>query len=244
MPDQVMTQQQYQTNLLEQLAHLQIRLVNDRMDTRPNTRDPTNLKPADNEYFKPKAMPNSEAAMNFIESFTDAVILYSEANTLAVLRKCCHNDIARAWVASLKDADRTAIVRSTWHWEFVLRRDYMPRPAQLYAAARGEQFKWIQGRSPSGYVAHQIRLLKTAGITEVDHVVQEVHDGFVRCPEIQIPLEAYVLETGNDISEFRRLVQRYQESTKMQYKYNCKPNVSSHREKPPPTAITAGAHKE
>jgi hypothetical protein len=94
-----------------------------------------NLKPADIGYFEPKAMPDSEAAMNFIESFTDAVIHYGEANTLEVLRKCCHNDIARAWVSSLKDADRTAIARSTWHWEFVLRRDFMPGPTQLYAAA-------------------------------------------------------------------------------------------------------------
>jgi hypothetical protein len=93
------------------------------------------LKPADIGYFEPKAMPDSEAAMNFIESFTDAVIHYGEANTLEVLRKCCHNDIARAWVSSLKDADRTAIARSTWHWEFVLRRDFMPGPTQLYAAA-------------------------------------------------------------------------------------------------------------
>jgi preprotein translocase subunit SecD len=85
LADQPMTQQQYQTSLLEQLAQLQIRLVNDRMDTRPNTRGPTNLKPADIGYFKPKAMPDSEVAMNFIESFTDAVIHYGEANTLAVL---------------------------------------------------------------------------------------------------------------------------------------------------------------
>jgi hypothetical protein len=218
--------------------------VNDPIDTRPNTRGPANLKPADIGYFEPKAMPDSDPAINFIESFTDAVIHYGEANTLAVLRKCCHNDIARAWVASLKDADRTAIARSTWHWEFVLRRDFMPRPAQLYAAARGEQFKWTQGRSPLVYVAHKIRLLKTAGITEDDHVLQEVHDGFVRCPEIQIPLEAYVLETGNDISEYRRVVQRYQESTKMQYEYHRRSNTSSHREKLPPKAITAGADKE
>jgi hypothetical protein len=76
MPDQAMTQQQYQTNLLKQLAQLQIRLASDRMDTRPNTRGSTNLKPADIGYLEPKAMPmpDSEAAMNFIESFTDAVM--------------------------------------------------------------------------------------------------------------------------------------------------------------------------
>jgi hypothetical protein len=154
-------------------------------------------------------------------------------------------------VSSLKDADSTAIARSTWHWEFVLRRDFMPRPAQLYATARGEQFKWTQGHSPSEYVTHKIRLLKMAGITDDDHVVQEVHDGFVRCPEIQIPLEAYVLETGNDISEYRCVVQRYQESTKMQYEYICRSNAGSHtasthrdREKPPQKAITAGTDKE
>jgi hypothetical protein len=38
LADQSMTQQQYQTSLLEQLAQLQIRLANVRMDTRPNTR--------------------------------------------------------------------------------------------------------------------------------------------------------------------------------------------------------------
>jgi hypothetical protein len=228
--EQPMAHQQYQTNLLEQLAQLQIRLANDRLDPRPNTgpRSPSNLKPADIGYFEPNAMPDSEAAINFIENIKDAVIHYGETSTLAVLRKCCHNDIARAWVASLKDADRTGIARSTWHWETVLRRDFMPRPAQLYATARSELFKWTQGRSPSEYVAHKIRLLKAAGITGDDQVVQEIHDGFAQCPEIQIPLEAYVLDAGNDVSEYRRAVQRYQESTKMQYEYNRTPKTGPH----------------
>jgi hypothetical protein len=104
----------------------------------------------------------------------------------------------------------------------------MPRPAQLYATARGEMFKWTQGRSPSEYVAHKIRLLKAAGITGDDQVVQEIHDGFARCPEIQIPLEAYVLDAGNDVSDYRRAVQRYQESTKMQYEYNRRPKAGPH----------------
>jgi hypothetical protein len=250
MPAQPMTNQQYQTNLLEQLTQLQIRLANDRLDARPNAgpRGPTNLKPADIGYFEPKAMPDSEAAINFIENFNDAVIHYGEASTLAVLRKCCHNDIARAWVASLKDVDRTGIARSTWHWETVLRRDFMPRPTQLYAAARAELFKWTQGRSPSEYVIHKIRLLKAAGITDDDQVVQEVHDGFAKCPELQIPLEAYVLEAGNDISEYRRVVQRYQESTKMQYEFIRKSNTGprtatyasrSHERPPAPQATLA-----
>jgi hypothetical protein len=250
MPDQPMTHQQYQTNLLEQLTQLQIRLANDRLDARPNAgpRGPTNLKPADIGYFEPKAMPDSEAAINFIQNFKDAVIHYGEASTLAVLRKCCHNDIARAWVASLKDVDRTGIARSIWHWESVLRRDFMPRPTQLYAAARAELFKWTQGRSPSEYVIHKIRLLKAAGITDDDQVVQEVHDGFAKCPELQIPLEAYVLETGNDISEYRRVVQRYQESTKMQYEFIRKSSTGprtatyaprSHERSPAPQTTSA-----
>jgi hypothetical protein len=74
-------------------------------------------------------------------------------------------------------------------------------------------------------------------------------------------LEAYVLESGNDISEYRRVVQRYQESTKMQYEYIRKANAGSYttsksnagsyatssrrnREKPPLKAITAGADKQ
>jgi hypothetical protein len=32
-------------------------------------------------------------------------------------------------------------------------------------------------------------------------------------------MEAYVLETGNDVFEYRRAVQRYQESAKLQYDY-------------------------
>jgi hypothetical protein len=74
-------------------------------------------------------------------------------------------------------------------------------------------------------------------------------------------LEAYVLESGNDISEYRRVVQRYQESTKMQYEYIRKANAGSYttsksnagsyatssrrnREKPPLKAITPGADKQ
>jgi hypothetical protein len=74
-PEQPMAHQQYQTNLLEQLAQLQIRFANDRLDPRPNTgpQGPNNLKPADIGYFEPNAMPDSEAAINFIENIKDAV---------------------------------------------------------------------------------------------------------------------------------------------------------------------------
>jgi hypothetical protein len=181
-----MTQQQSQTNLLEQLTQLQIRIMNDWLEGRPSRPGPTNVKPTDIGYFEPKATPDSEAAIYFMENFNDTVIHYDKAATLVVLRKSCHNDIARAWVSGLKDADRTGIAWSIWHWEMVLRRYFMPRPAQLYATACSELFKWTQSRSPCEYVTHKIRLLKAAGIADDEQVVQEVYNGFVKFSELHL----------------------------------------------------------
>jgi hypothetical protein len=78
-------------------------------------------------------------------------------------------------------------------------------------------------------------------------VVEELHNGFYKCPEIHIPMEAYVLETGNDVSEYRRAVQRYQESAKLQYDYIRKASpytASSRREKPPSQSAMPGTDKE
>jgi hypothetical protein len=254
-PDQPAVQQEYQTNLIEALTRFQMTFAEDRRRTvdqilrhlTTHGQKCTTLKAVDVGYFEPKGMPDSEAAMTFIENFKDAVIHYGDANTLAVLQKCCKNDIARAWVSSLNDDDRTAVAQFIWHWERVLRRDFMPRAAQLYATARNETFKWTQGRSPSEYITHKIRLLKIAGITDDNQVVEELHNGFYKCPEIHIPMEAYVLETGNDVSEYRRAVQRYQESAKLQYDYIRKASpytASSRREKPPSQSATPGTDKE
>jgi hypothetical protein len=76
---------------------------------RTNLNNGGTLKDTDVGLFEPKQMPDSAAAMNFIDGFYDAAIHYGEARTLAVLRKCCKNDIARSWVAGLSNTDRTAI---------------------------------------------------------------------------------------------------------------------------------------
>jgi hypothetical protein len=252
-------QQSYQTNLIEELSRFQLNFARNQMDMDERilqriTTDGQNsgsLKAADIGFFEPKAMPDSDAAITFIDNFNDAAIHFGADRTLAVLRKCCKNTMARSWVQGLNDADRTAIRHSLWHWERVVRRDFMPRPAQLYALARNEVFKWTQNRSPSEYITHKIRLLRIAGVTNEDHVVQELHDGFLRCPEMHIPMEAYVLEAGNDVAEYRRAAQRYQESAKLQFEYNNKTNAgaytsTSRREKPTSSskALTAGANKE
>jgi hypothetical protein len=254
-PGQPAVQQDYQTNLIEVLIRFQMTFAEDRRRTDDQIlqhltargQKSTTLKAADVGYFEPKGNTDSEAAMTFIENFKDAVIHYGDTNTLAVLRKCCKNDIARAWVSSLNDDDRTPVAQSIWHWERVLRRDFMPRAAQLYATARNETFKWTQGRSPSEYITHKIRLLKTAGITDDNQVVEELHNGFYKCPEIHIPMEAYMLETGNDVPEYRCVVQRYQESAKLQYDYIRKASpytASSRREKPPSQSATPGTDIE
>jgi hypothetical protein len=249
-------------DLLQELIRFQMRFANDQMNAtgeilrRSNYSSGGTLKAADVGFFEPKSMPDAQAAMHFIDNFNDAVIHYGEDRTKQVLRKCCKNDIARAWVSGLSDPDRIALQQSTWHWERILRRDFMPRPAQLYAQARNETFRWNQNRTPAEYVTHKIRLLRIAGITNDDHVVEELHNGFIRCPEMHLVMEASVKEQGNDIAEYRRTVQRYQDSAKLQYDYMHK-NTSTHfnslsqqtaarRERPAhnPKAITAGTDSE
>jgi hypothetical protein len=60
-------------------------------------------------------------------------------------------------------------------------------------------------------------LLRIAGITDHDRVVREIHRGFKACPEIQIPLQKYVKNSGNRISEYRCKVQTYQDDTRLLY---------------------------
>jgi hypothetical protein len=79
----------------------------------------------------------------------------------------------------------------------------MPKLADLEAKAKEEVFKWSQNRTPAQYVSDKIKLLRIAGITNPDAVVYELHKGFSRCPEIQIPLTQAVRETGNDLARYR-----------------------------------------
>jgi hypothetical protein len=197
----------YHENLLQQLVRHNMQFSTRVTDTTEEILRRTNnggtLKDTDVGLFEPKGMPDSAAAMNFIDGFYDAAMHYGEARTLAVLRKCCKNDIARSWVAGLADVDRTAIRQSLWDWERVLRRDFMPRTAQLYAEARNETFKWTQNRTPAEYITHKMQLLRIAGVTDSDHIVEELHNGFMRCPEMHIPMEAHVQEENNDVAAYR-----------------------------------------
>jgi hypothetical protein len=242
----------YHENLLQELVRHNMQFATRVTDTTEQILRRTNnggtLKDTDVGLFEPKGMPDSAAAMNFIDGFYDASIHYGEARTLAVLRKCCKNDIARSWVAGLSDVDRTAIRRSLWDWERVLRRDFMPRTAQLYAEARNENFNRTQNRTPAEYITHKMQLLRIAGITDSDHIVEELHNGFMRCPEMHIPMEAHVQEQDNDVAAYRRAVSRYQASAKLQYEYNRKSNTGprtatyaprSHERPPAPQATSA-----
>jgi hypothetical protein len=197
----------YHENLLQELVRHNMQFSTRVTDTTEEILCRTNnggtLKDTDVGLFEPKGMPDSAAAMNFIDGFYDASIHYGEARTLAVLRKCCKNDIARSWVAGLSDVHQTAIRRSLWDWERVLRREFMPRTAQLYAEARNENFKWTQNRTPAEYITHKMQLLRIAGITDSDHIVEELHNGFMRCPEMHIPMEAHVQEQDNDVAAYR-----------------------------------------
>jgi hypothetical protein len=94
-PEQPAVRQDYQTNLIEALTRFQMTFAEDRRRTDDQIsslqhltargQKSTRLKAADVRYFEPKGMPNSEAAMTFIENFKDAVIHYGDTNTLAVL---------------------------------------------------------------------------------------------------------------------------------------------------------------
>jgi hypothetical protein len=198
----------YHTTLLEQLTRFHIDFVhrqtqNDERIQQQLTQDrglTSSLKAADVGNFEPKAMPDSEAAMDFIDNFRGAAIHYGEARTIAVLRKCCKNKIAHDWLAGMKEVDAIGLSQSLDHWERLLRRDFMPRSTQLYAEAKSEVFKWTQNRSPAEYITHKLRLLRLAGVTNENLVVEELHAGFSRCTEMHIPLEPFVL-AGNGIDQ-------------------------------------------
>jgi hypothetical protein len=235
----------YNTSLLEELTRLNMTLA--RNQGRNGERGAGGLKPSDVGLFEPKAVPDSVAAMDFIDDFRGSARHYGEERTLAVLRKCCKNTIARAWLAGSNDVDRRGQTTSLDHWEEILRRDLMPRPTQRYASAKAEVFKWTQNRSPAEYVTHKIRLLRLAGVTNEDLVVEEIHAGFAQCTEMHIPLEPFVRETNNDVAHYRRAVQRFQDSAKLQYDYSQKPRPAAYdnrRERTPATAKQSTADKD
>jgi hypothetical protein len=165
------------------------------LDSEEDLWDEPRLNPAlaDVGLLEPTSMPDTLAAMNCIDNFTNMVSWYGEECTWRVLRRCCTMDIAQTWLFSLSDDDRAAL-QSTRGWERLIRRDFMPRRDILECEARAETFKWTQGRTPSAYATHKMKLLRNGGITDPDVVVQEIHDGFARCPELQLPLEHMVLD--------------------------------------------------
>jgi hypothetical protein len=221
--------QSYHTTLLEQLTRFHMDYVHNqaRNDERILHHLPQNkgmgsvLKATDVGIFEPKAMPDSEAAMDFIDNFRGAAIHYGEEWTMADLRKCCKNKIAHDWLAGMKEYDSIGLSQSLDHWERLLCRDFMPRSTQLYAEAKAEVFKWTQNRSPAEYITHKLRLLRLTGVTEESLVVEELHAGFARCTEMHIPLEPFVL-SGNGVDQYRRAVQSFQASAKLQYIYGQK----------------------
>jgi hypothetical protein len=180
------------------------------------------LKPRDIGLFEPTRMPDSLAAIHFIDDFNTAAIYYGEEATRKVLRRCCANTVARSWIAGLDDGDRLALQVSTQDWERLIRRDFLPSKGIREDQARAEKFKWTQNRTPAEYVTSKLTLLRIAGITDHDRVIWEIHDGLKSCPEIQIPLEHFVKDSGNSISEYRRQVLKYQDMAKLQYKFNTR----------------------
>jgi hypothetical protein len=180
------------------------------------------LKAADIGLFEPAGMPDAAAAILFIDNINDAVKQYSAERVLLVLKRCCNNAVVLSLLTGLDEADRNELFVSIPAWERLLRRDFMPKRSTLEHNARSETFKWSQSRTPSQYVSDKIKLLRIAGIVEPDSVVYEVHRGFDRCPELQIPLIQAVKETGNDISHYRGEVLKYQDMAKLQYKFNTR----------------------
>jgi hypothetical protein len=140
---------------------------------------------------------------------------------MSVLRKCCKNRIARTWLAGMNDRDRIGLSQSLDNWERLLRRDFMPRPTQLYAKDKAEVFQWTQNRAPAEYITHKLRLLRLAGVTNENQVVEELHAGFARCTELHIPLEPFVL-AGSDVDQYRRAAHSLQTGAKLQYDYSQK----------------------
>jgi hypothetical protein len=177
------------------------------------------LKAADIGLFEPAGMPDAVAAILFIDNINDAVKQYGAERVLLVLKRCCNNAVVLSWLTGLDEADRNELLVSIPAWERLLRRDFMPKRSTLEHNARSETFKWSQSRTPSQYVSDKIKLLRIAGIVDPDSVVYEVHRGFDRCPELQIPLIQAVKETGNDISHYRGGVLKYQDMAKLQYEF-------------------------
>jgi hypothetical protein len=186
------------------------------------------LKPREIGLFEPTRMPDSLAAIHFIDDFTTAAIYYGEEATRKVLRRCCANTVARSWIAGLDDGDRLALQVSTGDWERLIRRDFFPSRGIREDQARAEKFKWTQKRTPAEYVTSKVTLLRIAGITDHDRVIWEIHNGFESCPEIQIPLEQYVKDYGNCISEYRWQVQKYQDSARLLYEQSVRSKLYQH----------------
>jgi hypothetical protein len=186
------------------------------------------LKPREIGLFEPTRMPDSLAAIHFIDDFTTAAIYYGEEATRKVLRRCCANTVARSWIAGLDDGDRLALQVSTHAWERLIRRDFFPSRGIREDQARAEKFKWTQNRTPAEYVTSKLTLLRIAGITDHDRVIWEIHDGFKSCPEIQIPLEHFIKDCGNRISEYRRQVQKYQDSARLLYEQSVRSKLYQH----------------
>jgi hypothetical protein len=69
----------------------------------------------------------------------------------------------------------------------------MPTQAILECEARAQTVKWTQCRPPSAYATHKMKLLRNGGITDPDVVVQEIHDAFTRCLELQHGLRPYAI---------------------------------------------------
>jgi hypothetical protein len=220
------------TELLTELARLQTlfaanqhavneQLLN-RLQATQNTARLPALKASDIGLFEPVSQPDPATAILFIDNINDAVKQYGAERVLLVLKRCCNNAVVLSWLTSLDEADRNELLVSIPAWERLLRRDFMPKRSTLEHNARSETFKWSQSRTPSQYVSDTIKLLRIAGIVDPDSVVYEVHRGFDRCPELQIPLIQAVKEPGNDISHYRGEVLKYQDMAKLQYKFNTR----------------------
>jgi hypothetical protein len=233
------------TDLLAELARLQTlfatnqHAVNEQLLTRlqPAARQLPALKASDIGLFEPVSQPDPAAAILFIDNFNDAVKQYGESRVLLVMKRCCSNAAALSWLTGLSEEDRNGLLVSIAEWERLLRRDFMPNRAELETRAVEETFKWSQSRTPAQYVSDKIKLLKIAGITHPDKVVYELHRGFHRCPELQIPLTQAVKETGNDLAHYRREVLNYQDMAKLQYGFKHRTAASAYaprsRDRPP-----------
>jgi hypothetical protein len=167
-------------------------------------------------------MPDHLPAMQFIDDFTDAVAYYGEDATRQVLRRCCASPIARTWLTSLDDVDRQALQCSTWDWERLIRRDFMPPKDIMEGIATAEKYNWTQDRTPAEYFTYKLVLLRIAGIADHDQVVPELHRGFATAPQIHAPLNQYVKKSGNHLSEYLCAVQNYQDAAGLLYEYNVR----------------------